>query len=670
MKKHLVLICVVAGLGFCGVLSAKQDTKTPEQSYELEDVVISASRSGTLLKNSPSSTTIITEDAIKNSPDDRIDEFLRRVPTITLAKSHRTECAPREVFLRGIYGGDKTVVLLNGIPMNGAGQGWVPWSLIPKESIEKIEIIRGPMSALYGSRAVGGVINLITKKPVKERETTLKLSYDSLDTWKTFVSQSGSSKEVDYYFSGRYYDTQGYKSAKDAQSYHRAPDRTDWTGNGEVTFYPDDTSWLKVGFAHSDEDIERPRKFTYEHFFMTMGYLTYSKKLENGWSFENSIYAKHKKWNVMFDSPSAALGTPYNYYYSKERSDIDDMGEMFKVIIPAGQRHTLTMGVDLGYARLRKKDTVLVPAVSIANASGKQTSLSFFLQDEMSLSDDLIVTLGGRMDQIRSYDGSYDGTHYDSKTVKAFSPKVGIVYHLNNKTTLKGSFGKSFAAPNLTQLYTVLKRGVVTVNGNPNLSPEKSTSYEFGLEHTFSEKLSGNFYVHHTTCKDFINYRTTATGPGPFITQQYDNTSEVTIDGIDTYFNYKINNLWTFTAGYAYSEARVKKDNANSALEGNKPAFSPEHKANFGLTFDDPNLFRVDMDLRYTGNRYTSVDNDDRLGRSWVLDLMISKQIDENTNVALGVENVFDVKYDILGIPRERSVSPGRIISVHLTRTF
>jgi len=146
---------------------APQAAPTPAQ---LEPVVVSATRTEQRLKDAPASVTVITREDISSSPSPTTDDLLRQVPGFSLFRRSSSVVAnptTQGVSLRGIgpSGASRTLVLVDGVPQNDPFGGWVYWSRIPLEDIERIEVVRGGGSHLYGSAAMGGVINVVTRRP-------------------------------------------------------------------------------------------------------------------------------------------------------------------------------------------------------------------------------------------------------------------------------------------------------------------------------------------------------------------------------------------------------------------------------------------------------------------------------------------------------------------------
>ncbi len=665
------LTCMaVAGFAFSdgNGTNTENSVKAPAEVVEAGKIVVTASRRKTPLKDSPVMVTRISREELENSPETTIDEFLNRIPDISSKRSHVAECGPgRELTLRGMPDQRRTLVLLDGIPINDGFSGAVNWSVIPKGSVEAIEIVHGPMSALYGSGAMGGVINIITKLPSEPSETVLRGSYGTDNTYSTFLSQGGTGEKHGYYISGNFYETDGYMKVKDPQPYHVDNERTDWSLMGKYFYFPDPDSMLTLSAYAVDETYSRGRIFTEQDNEMFGGQVTYERETESGGSLSGSLYGNYNYRKVEVSGPQPD-------YDSLEHTEADNMyrfGQLFKASVPLNEIHMLTMGFDSSLSMFDKENEYMLE-VREASAEGKQTLFSLFAQDEATFRKEdhkVIMSLGFRGDYCRSYDGEmFDSgigidEKYDEKSWSAINPKAGLVYQYADFTTLRAGVGRSFAAPTLSGLYTVFRRGPVTMNGNPDLEPETSFTFNLGADQKITEKITARIDGYYTKGEDFISSREIAVN-----TYMSDNISKVEIIGADVELRCRFTDELSTYVGYAHTESTILEDEFSPANEGNEVAFQPQHKGRVGLSYLGTNGFRGDLSANYVGERYTSINNtDDNLLEDYVsLDLILAKDIRKNMTVSLGFENMLDKQYELYSLPLDESYAPGRQITVSL----
>ncbi len=168
--------------------------KTDEQPYRLDEVVVSATRTEKKPREAPASVTVITREEIERQNVRTVDEALRYSVGVQVKRSKGIADATPRVQLRGLYGQDRTLILVDGLPVNDGYSAAAPWTQLSIDAIERIEITRGPGSALYGGNAVGGVINLITRRP-DAFEARARAGVGSDHTWRLGASVGGKLHE-------------------------------------------------------------------------------------------------------------------------------------------------------------------------------------------------------------------------------------------------------------------------------------------------------------------------------------------------------------------------------------------------------------------------------------------------------------------------------------------
>ncbi|MFO7972948.1 MAG: TonB-dependent receptor plug domain-containing protein, partial [Desulfobacterales bacterium] len=176
-------LSLVAVLGHFSWTSAEVQSK---DVHHLDAIVVSATRTGIPVFDAPQSVTVITGEEIMGSPFERVEDIVRSVPGIYNFRHYslQTNGIVSPLKMRGV-GSNRILVLVDGVPQNdnfNNAIAWVAWGHIPKETIERIETVRGPTSTLYGSEGLGGVIHIITKEPKVERKTSIRGEAGTADT--------------------------------------------------------------------------------------------------------------------------------------------------------------------------------------------------------------------------------------------------------------------------------------------------------------------------------------------------------------------------------------------------------------------------------------------------------------------------------------------------------
>ena len=231
LKKRKISACIGALFGSL-LLSSPQAQIAPPPNYDqkLSDVVVSATRAGTQLKDMTQNTTILTKEEIEVAPDQTIDQVLKNQTSVFLNDQPFYEKDPtgQSINVRGL-GAARTLVLIDGVPANDAMYGTVQWSLIPISSIQDVEFIRGGVSSLYGNMGMGGVINVITK-PISDNKGEISGSIGSYATGTVAASKEFIVNDVlKLRASADYFSTDGYQNIG--------------------TIYPSSQSALKTGMG-------------------------------------------------------------------------------------------------------------------------------------------------------------------------------------------------------------------------------------------------------------------------------------------------------------------------------------------------------------------------------------------------------------------------------------
>ena len=651
------------------------DVAQPPSAQQLDEVIVTASRRDTLVREAPVKVTVIDRDEIERSPAQTLDELMRGITDIAAKRTHVAECGPgREITLRGINEQKRTLVLLDGVPMNDGINGAVNWSIVSTDIVERVEIVPGPMSALYGSGAMGGVINIITRTPKKNNETGLRLGYGSLDTYSASLVQGGHFDNLDYLVSGRITDTDGYIPVKDPEPFHSDNERTDKNLFGKVTAFQDNISSITAGVSYVDEDYNRGVRTDNQENKKAGLNLTYKRSPDPDSELVATVYG-----HLMDRNLELGARPDYATLDHTEQEDSYRIGELFKYSSALNRVHTLTAGLDSTLA-VMDKENVYNASDRRGKAEGKQALVSLFAQDEMAYDmgrNRMVVNLGVRGDYCKSFDGASSDTdpgrfdpvdeQYDDRSWTAFNPKLSLAYLVGDRTTFRLSGGKSFAAPTLFEMYTVFTRGPMLLYGNPELDPETALSGEIGMDHRFTDKLMTRLSAYYTKGEDFIGSR-------EIDTNQYlmDNITEITASGANVELHYDIDERWSVYGWYNYNRSRVEKDDVDPTTEGNRLPFAADHRAKAGIVARYMPFVTVDLSVRYEGERDVDLANTDhtRLDDYVTVDLSLLGRINDHLGWKLAAENLLDEPYDVYSIPTYLSESPGILINGEIQLNF
>lgn len=486
--------------------------------YELEDTVVTAERIPTRKMETPANTTIITAKEIEDNHYRSIDEAVGHVNGVSIVRM----AGGLRSYVR-INGDDRVVLLVDGQRLNddqGSADGRfsADLNMIPSmDNIQRIEIVKGGGSALYGSDAVGGVINIITKNAVKN-QTKVDISTGSWGSHNYEISTQGKEKDFSWFITGGL-QKRGHFDYK-------------FNGNSPTmanSDYNNNSFSMKLKNRFSDSDSIA---FSYAHRSVDDGQyvcngLTSSPD-NSGLRLKENLNNYSLTWN--FKEDTAVPGYVrffYNHKWIDQRS-------------PFSNR---TMGLDAQYGwHLNDTNTLLTgiewhQSNSENAASGyygkKLTNKSVFLQDTWKFADKWTLVPGLRMDNHSMF-----GTHW--------SPKVAINYLADADTQVYASWGRVFKAPTADDLYTY-SPGYYSNFGNPNLKPETGYTATVGMNHNFNDKTSMGISVFYSSLNNAIAWPQVQ----PYVWAAT-NLDKEKRRGLELSFKQELSPMWSYDLGYSY----------------------------------------------------------------------------------------------------------------------
>jgi iron complex outermembrane recepter protein len=675
-----------------GTTPSEKESAGGLREVMLPEVVVTATRKESLVEDVPASVTIIDAEELRKSPLRNVDDVLRSVAGVDVWGNNVDPLGHRAVTVRGIGGGssqERTLILINGIPVNDTWSGQVVWNQIPKEDVERIEVVRGPSSSLYGGSAMGGVVNIISRSPVGAPVGFLgKGSYGEFNTWSAYGNVCGRSKndKLGYYVSGKKTVSDGFiAELKDGEKYETESDFDLDNVLGQLYWFIDDSSFLTLSGSYYRE--ERGKGFPFANLDpgqIIKGNVTYRRRAPHGISWLVSLYG-HDEEQTHEDDDWAHTRLDRVNTYEKPF-----YGAMVQPSLYLADWNTITLGAEFKYSEATHKSTYEIippsrPYPRETETNGKQYYTGVYAQDEIFLLHGRFVVIpGARYDWWKSFDGSYADTDppagvqpetdYGEKEWQSFNPKLGVVYHLSDNTSLRGSVGRGYRAPSPVELYATMSYGGTTiVEGNPDLDPESIFSYEIGVTQKFGDCLDTRLTLYRSTVDDLIDTRTVEVidreppRPDVYIMQK-DNIAEVRSQGVELELYYLITREWYGFLNYTYNDSEITEDDSNPAIIGNALSHSPHNKFNIGMTYDNPRLFTGTIQGRFVDHSFADNENTEELGSYWTFDMRLLRQIGKQVAIGFDIENIFDVEYDIPSYNVFKS--PGRLWAVSLTLEF
>ncbi|MGM0656695.1 MAG: TonB-dependent receptor plug domain-containing protein [Thermodesulfobacteriota bacterium] len=678
----ILLVATLLGCPF--LLSAQEQSK---DAHRLDTVVVSATRSEMAPRDASQNVSVLSSQEIMDSPFDRVEDIVRQEAGIYNFRHFglQTNGVVSPLNMRGV-GQNRVLLLVDGVPQNdnfNNAIAWVAWGHIPKEAIERIEIVRGPASALYGSEGLGGVIHIITKNPGAEREASIRGEAGTADTYKGAGFYSQKFNNFGVLLAGGHEESDGFYMTDNPESYNTKRHRDAGKVLGKATYDFGPQTNLSLASLYYDHETGKGREFFYDELQLDQHWLNFSHQGEL-LELKSLVYLNRADKTAFQDkSPN------FDFLLRQEEVPADTWGADLQGSLALSPRAKLTLGAAFKEV-FWDYDNVYTNSDRKEGAEGKQRFISPFSSLDLKLLDDsLHVSLGARYDYIKTFDGAnwnsastagkdpFDNS-FDSETEDSFSPKLGITYHHSPNTTVRASGGKGFRSPSLFELFKVHVRqgGEFYREANPDLKPEEIWSYDIGVEHFFSHTLMAKATFYQAFAQDYIGNRLTGQEPfagGEKTRFEYinDNISEVDIYGAELEMQWYPREDLSLFANYTYNISEVKKDKNNPELEGNYLTNDPRHKVHVGLNYTNPSLVDVNLLVNYYADMYFDAENTLKESNYTTIDLRVSRRFMDHFTVYLNAENIFDEEYVIFRrLGRDDTVAPGAVFTGGLKIEF
>jgi outer membrane cobalamin receptor len=661
-----VFLSLVLAVGWAVPLWAQTPTEEPA---ELEPIVVTASRVEQRLSEAPASVTVLTEEDIKASAAQTIDDLLRQVPGFSLfrrSSSLVTHPTTQGVSLRGIgpSGASRALVLLDGVPLNDPFGGWVYWNKVPRLGIERIEVVRGGGSSVWGNYALGGVINIITRRP-ERRAALFEGSYGSQATSNLDLLLSEALGPAGISLEGNFFETDGFKVVKESQqgAIDINADSTHTTFNGRVEYRltPEASLFLAGNYFTEDRGNGTPLTNNSTQAGYTAGGGQLRTPDGSDWSL--TIFSHLQTFESTFSSQSADRNSETLTLAQEVPSTA--LGGSLQWARRVGS-HRLTAGTDLRWIDGETDEDVFSAATGNflrrRVAGGEQFLAGLYGQDIVSLSPRWELVLGARADYWRSFEGFRTDTppptgippaqSFPDRDKVAVNPRVALLFHPTPTTTLRSSVYQGFRAPTINELFRVFRvRNDVTA-ANEKLDPERLTGGEVGIDHAFGRRLSVRLTGFWNEVEDSIANVTVPAGslpdcPTGTTCRQRQNLDRTRIRGLEPEVSYRPAASWELLASYLFDDAEVLEASNQPSLEGKRIAQVPRHQLTLGVRHTNPALLNVSVQGRYISDQFEDDLNTLTLGEFFVLDVMLSRPIAKWGEMFLGVENLFDQTYEV-----------------------
>jgi len=637
--------------------------QAPDEPTRLEPVVVTATRLEQKAADAPASVTVLTRDDIEHSASQTVDDFLRQVPGFSLfrrASSLVTHPTTQGLSLRGIgpSGTSRALVLFDGVPANDPFGGWVYWARMPMLGIDQIEVVRGGGSSVWGNYALGGVVQIITRRPT-ERALYFDGSYGLNDTMNFDLLLHDVEGPFRIALEGNYFSTGGYDVVKKSRrgSIDIEADSNHQTFNGRVELVATPEASLFVSGSYFYEARNNGTPLQINHTGTGGGAIGGRLgTLDQG------------EWRLVAFADTQEFRSTFSTQAQDRNSETLALDQRVPTTSAGGSlswsrrfgSNIVSAGGDARWVQGETDERVYNAGafVRTRDAGGQQFIGGIFLQDVYTPIPALELVGGVRGDYWNSYDGTrHDtpppaginaGQTFDSLERIIPSGRVAALYHATATTDLRAAAYQGFRVPTLNEQYRVFRvRSDVTV-ANATLKPEELVGGELGVQQRWGP-FEGRITAYWNDVHDLVANVTLTTRlpdcPAGTTCRQRQNLDLARIRGFETELELRPHRDWRFLVSHLFADARVVDAPQQPALEGKRLAQVPEHAVTAIVRFSRPSWFDATLTGRYVGPQYEDDLNTLPLGGYFVLDAMLSRAITKNVELYVAAENILDRVY-------------------------
>lgn len=642
-----------------------RDIRMETAVLRADPVVVTATRKAQTAQMAPASVFTVDSEQIDDQQVPTFDQVLENVPGMEVIRS--MGISTQSVSIRGASDtagggiGNRVLLLVDGRPALTSDSGGAFWNLVPLALVDHVEVVKGAYSSLYGSTAMGGVVNVITKRPEAHRVTQLDTRVGYFENAPADIrytdeaqlqseitlSTSGKHNRTGYLVQGSFKQSDGYvehskyeffdvytKLLFDLQS-NRDLEVTVGGGTAQND-YPH--SWL-----NSAQPLRKREKFKDDrqekrHFNADV---LYRALAGNAMKYSSRFYWFHHEQESFFNEDDPDLTIPGNEPLGTTTNvDGNKVGNITQLDVYFGDRADLVAGADL------QIDDVASAPDSIMYGDHQVNNFALFAQSDVKLHRTVTATIGAR----------YDWNHLvGGKTIEEFSPKLAMVWAPTTSLSLRGLYGQAFRAPTIAELYFQREiAGGTDFVPNPDLTAERMTlSAEVGVRWSPSALLTLDVAGYRYDYENMIYWDQVSDEYGvSYPLFQVRNLNSALIQGVDISARTMWRNTLGLSAGYTYLDTQDRSPGAN----GRPLPYRPNDSIRLGA-----DVFWQKATL-HTDARYRSGIEEvflfplQKPDAFWVANAGVRYLLLENVTVSVKLNNVFNAQYEELA----RYRMPGR----------
>jgi outer membrane receptor protein involved in Fe transport len=668
--------------------------------FELEDVTIAATRSRQKAIDYPARINLLNNKRVNEIPALSADELLRAIPGVSVSRG-ASFLSSSTVSLRGMGSEQgRTLVLVDGVPVNKTDGGSVNWNAINTADIHQVEVIKGPGSSIYGGNAMGGIINMTTPVPEEGLHGDISQSYGTFNTLQTQAGISGNNNKLFWGINGTYRTSDGYITtpADEVDEYTEESFLDEQTINGRFGYFvtPDQTIEIAggyysgkrgtganfTGYGFENEELAS-EDGSYNHYQNINGRLLYSRKLNTRSHLDITLYGQRENYQNIRENLRNERITRYDV-----ESIRSDVGLLSTLNFQLGNAHSITTGIDIKNGGVDGNDIYITSTDKVINL-GKMLLTGIYVQDEIVLFNPKWQLLAGlRYDYAGFYDGSFVVENPTNETLflqdfeedlpdadfNAISPRISVQYHEPQKYRIYMGYSRGFRAPVLDDMCRTGRISGGMKLANPDLKPEYLDNVEIGGDLFAGKMITISPTVYYSKGTDYHAY--IATGDSLVLNNRLrpirikDNIGKVDIIGIELAAGIDVTENINLSLAYSHINTEIIEykrfdDELDDDLVGKALVYQPTDIFHASMAWDN-RFVNLYLSYHYKGAQWLNDINTEEIDAFGNIDLHLWRPVYAGLSASLKVHNLLDEDY----VDSRNIIAPGRMITATLKFSF
>lgn len=626
------------------------------QPQRLPQVVVTGTRTAKSQALSPVRTEVISRQEIERSHALTLKDALENLPGVQLSQIHGK--SGYKVSMQGLSS-DQVLVLIDGLPISPSTSSTTDLSQYALASVDHIEVVKGATSAQYGSAAMGGVINVITRPIAPGMTIDLATSVGSYGEQNTSGSASDSGKRHAKFnleggsqhwrlrLNGEQIDNDGFSIQP--QEWTRQGDSVTRKQIGaRVEWHPSDKGqvWLDSS-AYREQGVSRYQFYVPPRLLnlSTTGDIERDRHTAGGhWRWQNGTKFSLKGLHERYDSVTQKHNTSGGGAFDHRHANLKLNHVNAQLDLPFWQHQLWSLGGDFHLETLQQSEDGIS---ELQGGEVERNSKELYVQNDILFNEQWELLLGARWQQDSDF-----GSHAVPKASLRYTPDWQ-----DHRLTLRASFGQGYRVPNLKERHFLFDHSSLgyKVIGNPNLLPEKSNSWQLGASLEWSRHLSAHLNLFRNRVSDLIQVDEASAPVINGITHfTYHNISDALTQGLETSVEWQPWSPLTLNLAYTYTHS----ENLDT---GQQLTRRPLHIGRLGANLDFHSGTSLSLRTRYQSDALVSSASGARTPAWTRVDLKLNQQLRRGVDVFIGVDNLFDQQRDFQD-PSDYSPSIGRFV--------